>query len=452
MIVPVVLGFYIFICISVVLFNCWKLISGKLLGWRFRQRKRWFWRCFLQQARNWQALPEHRQELQRSRMARRLRRSGSMMAFHSAMDEIHKQLPRQYEVCLPFTAGIVQAVLPYYAGKAGMKQAYYSFLVTRFQLMRYAPSERLTAFLLDQVREEKGLYNLENALRAIYSSNQPPLVLEALRALDGADDIFIHEKLLVDGLLTFEDRDGLIALLWQCFSSFGSQMQGLLLDYIRFASGAWRDQMLSLAQGTQELEVKIACLRYFGRYPDERMRTMLYQLAADANAAEWELCAVCMMVLAAYPGEATIALLKGGLRSRNWYVRYNAALSLRSLNVGVEQVLDVLEGDDRYAREMLQYRLELRPEELAAAQAAREAEIRAEAATEPSPEPLFKALSEPLSEPLSETLSESPAEAQPTMDGKRKKKKNKKKAKEKAKKKDRKRDGASSVTEEGEQP
>lgn len=388
MIVPVVLGFYIFICISVVLFNCWKVLSSKLLGWRLRCRKRRFWHWFQHQARDWQALPERRREHLCSRMAHRLRRSGRMMAFHATMDEIQQQLPRQYELCLPLTASIVQAALPYYAGKAGMKQAYYAYLVTRFQLMKHAPSERLTAFLLEQVREKKGLYNLENALRAIYSSSQPSLVLEALRVLDGAEDIFIHEKLLVDGLLTFEDRDGLIALLWQCFSSFGSQMQELLLDYIRFASGAWQDQMLSLVQSTQELEVKIACLRYFGRYPHERMRAMLYQLAADANAAEWELCAVCMTVLAAYPGEETIALLKGGLHSRNWYVRYNAALSLRSLKVGVEQVLDIMEGDDRYAREMLQYRLELHPEELAAARAVREAEMRAEAAAEPQPERL----------------------------------------------------------------
>lgn len=117
--------------------------------------------------------------------------------------------------------------------------------------------------------------------------------------------------------------------------------------------------MLSLLRETDELETKIACLRYFGRYPDERFRAPLYRLTEKSGEAEWELCAVCMTVLASYPGEETLSLLKRGLRSQNWYVRYNAALSLRALEVGAEQVQDVLTGDDRFAREMLQYRLGL---------------------------------------------------------------------------------------------
>lgn len=379
MIVPVVLGFYIFICISVVLFNCWKIFSGMLVRWRFRIRKRRLWRWLVQcRAGSQELSPRSRDRLLR-RMSRSLRRNGRMMALHAAMDEIQQQLPRLYDDCLPVAASVVHAALPRYMGRSGMKQAYYSFLVTRFQVMKYAPGEQLTAFLLDQVREGKSLYNLENALRAIYSSNRPRLVLEALHALDGAEDVFVHEKLLVDGLLTFEDSDGLIAALWEAFPGFGSRMQQLLLDYIRFASGAWRNEMLALAQSTQDLEVKIACLRYFGRYPDKRAFPMLSTLAADANGPEWELCAVCMTALASYPGDITLALLKDGLRSRNWYVRYNAALSLRSLNADPEQLRDVLEGDDRYAREMLEYRLGVRAEDIAAARAVRDTEMRAEA-------------------------------------------------------------------------
>lgn len=127
-----------------------------------------------------------------------------------------------------------------------------------------------------------------------------------------------------------------------------------------FASGAWREQVLALLQSTQELELRLSCLRYFGKYPDERVRPLLYSLGRQTEAAQWEPCAVCMSVLAAYPGEETLSVLKLGLRSRNWYIRYNAALSLRALHVSPEQVQDILTGEDRYAREMLQYRLDQR--------------------------------------------------------------------------------------------
>lgn len=144
-------------------------------------------------------------------------------------------------------------------------------------------------------------------------------------------------------------------------SSF-SDYSFIIANKAFFTSGAWSAQMLALLEQTDELETKIACLRYFGKYPNERLRARLYRITEESGAAEWEICAVCMSVLASYPGEETLRLLKSGLCSRNWYVRYNAALSLRALKVSAEQMQDILNGNDRFAKEMLQYRLGFQPE------------------------------------------------------------------------------------------
>ena len=64
-------------------------------------------------------------------------------------------------------------------------------------------------------------------------------------------------------------------------------------------------------------------------------------------------------VLAQYPAPQTVAVLKGCLSSRVWYVRNNAAASLCSLEVSLgEDLGDVLDGTDAYAREMLLYHWE----------------------------------------------------------------------------------------------
>lgn len=359
MIVAIVLGFYVLVCVSVVLFNCWKVVSEKLYRRSFERRKE---NCLLWlrdiAERHTPLLPDEQRTLAEE-LARSLRSNHAVLAFHAAMEDAEKSDPKTFEGALPLVAEVIQRLYPFYADRSAQKQAYYSFLVTRFQMMNYAPSERVTAYLLEQIRAAKSLYNLENALRAVYSSGQLSLVLRALRTLDGKDGILLHEKLLVDGLLTFEDREALIAALWEQFPLCSTQMCRLLLDYIRFASGAWGEQMLALLERTDELEIRIACLRYLGKYPDERFRVPIYRLTEESRSAEWELCAVCMTALAAYPGDETLRLLKQGLCSQNWYVRYNAALSLRVLAVGTEQLQDILTGDDRYAREMLQYRLGL---------------------------------------------------------------------------------------------
>lgn len=362
MIFPIVLGFYFLVCISVVAFNCHKALSDKVVRRRFGRHKQrwreWFWRT----GHKYPLCAPPVQEKMAQSAAQGLRTNNRLLAFQAAMDELRDSNVELLGRCMPLLADIIRRLLPRYSKRSDMQQAYYAYLVTHFQAMRYAPSNAVTAFLMDQIRQAKSLYNLENALRAIYSSGQVPLVLEALRALDGSGGIFLHEKLLTDGLLTFDDRDALIAALWDVLPQHSVPMQRMLLNYIRFASGAWGEPMLALLEQTDELELKIAALRYFAKYPDERVRALLYELAADPDRAPWELCAVCATSLASYPGGETVSLLKRLLSSRSWYVRYNAALSLRALGVGVESVQDVLTGDDRYAREMLQYRLGLTSE------------------------------------------------------------------------------------------
>ena len=75
---------------------------------------------------------------------------------------------------------------------------------------------------------------------------------------------------------------------------------------------------------------------------------------------QWEYATVAAASLAAYPDKETINALKEALHSGNWYVRYAAAQSLEHLQVDYTDVIDIAAGNDRYAREMMLYRLESR--------------------------------------------------------------------------------------------
>ena len=52
------------------------------------------------------------------------------------------------------------------------------------------------------------------------------------------------------------------------------------------------------------------------------------------------------------------AALIHAVHSANWYVRFNAANSLEALHLDYTDLIDVLSGSDRYAREMIMYRLD----------------------------------------------------------------------------------------------
>lgn len=118
-------------------------------------------------------------------------------------------------------------------------------------------------------------------------------------------------------------------------------------------------------------ELRFSAIRYFGRYPDEGARQLLLDFVRDRDPLRWEYAAISASALARYPGQEVVDALLRAMHSPNWYVRYNASTSLEAHGLTYEEMLEVLAGDDRYAREMLSYRLESRRlEEQAAAAAA----------------------------------------------------------------------------------
>lgn len=362
MIVPIVIGFYFTICVGVVLFNCWEVLSEYFLKLQYIYQKEKFLTWFQEDGSHYSEGTEEEQRRLVYAISKKLHSSRNLLIFQASMDEVREAEPLLYDGSVPMVAQIIQSIFPYYLKKSAIKQAYYSYIITYFQVLRYAPSEAIEEFLLDQIRKNKSIYNTENALRAIYSSGQSRLVLKAIKILDEKDEFGMHEKMVVDGLLTFSYPNEFIGCLWEHFNEFCSEMQVLLLNYIRFASDAWKKEVLALFNITDDMEIKIACIRYFGKYPEEQFRTILYRMIEELDVNDWEMLAVCMNVLASYPGEHTVQLLKKGLGSPNWYVRYNSADSLSRLSVTKEMVQDILDGDDRYAKHMLQYRLKMTTE------------------------------------------------------------------------------------------
>ena len=114
--------------------------------------------------------------------------------------------------------------------------------------------------------------------------------------------------------------------------------------------------VLELLETTNDLDVRIACLRYFGKYPSTDILPLLRRFAQPENP--WELQAVTMYVLGAYPAANAFGLLKTGLHSPYWHVRRNAATSLVR-TVGDSALHSELEQEeDPYAGQILRYCLE----------------------------------------------------------------------------------------------
>ena len=99
-------------------------------------------------------------------------------------------------------------------------------------------------------------------------------------------------------------------------------------------------------------------LRYFQNHIYPPVRELLLKYLVSGEQTDLNMIIVSASVLSHYPSEETRQALRKALHHSNWYVRYNAASSLVYLSKDTSVLEDVLQGEDRYAREILNYMLE----------------------------------------------------------------------------------------------
>lgn len=248
----------------------------------------------------------------------------------------------------------------FYQKRDSMSAAYFAYFLSRYMAPDDMNIRPIQEVLLEYVRKEN-LYCRVNALQALYRFGNAENVLRALKIQDQGE-VFIHEKILTEGLLTFSgDHAVLIGRLWTELDHFSPRTQLAISNYIRFYSGNYVQEMLEvLEDNTKDKEIRLSAIRYFGRYCYEPALPQLLFFVQQLDSTYWEYATVSASSLAHYAGDQVISALKNALHSSNWYVRSAAATSLEAHGVGYEDMMDIISGNDRYAREMILYHLEER--------------------------------------------------------------------------------------------
>lgn len=292
-------------------------------------------------------------------MERRLRRVNGMAAFDAALERLCVRRPELTRSYLTALNGVTITLAEDYCRRDEIEAAYFPYIIKKYQLLGGADDAPLKEVLL-KLLNEPSIYCRENAMQALYTSGDAQIIVRALRIID-ASSLYYNTKLLADGLLNFNgDKTQLAEALWAAFEDFKVWMQVTILNYFRFSSGAHCERVLALLNdGARDDELRFSCLRYLGRYPYPPAYADLLRYATPSENARWEYAAIASSVLASYPGAETAVVLKRNLYHPNWYIRFNASKSLEQLGFGYRDLIDVIEGNDRYASEILRYRFDM---------------------------------------------------------------------------------------------
>lgn len=350
---------YLSICVSMILFNiaCIFVFEAKdrQLQKRSRKMEHAVEEQFYQVEKGEPVSNSHTDYL-----SWKLRNISHLMVFDETMERLRQVNPDVTDTYLKEVCSVFIYLMESYSKKSELKAAYFLYIIYKYGIMRNNSETSMNRQLLDMVRSQN-LYCRENALKALYSIGDVDAVMEALHILD-REEVYHNPKLLSDGLLLFAgSHSRLCEQIWDKFDSFSVDMRVTLLNYMRFQSGEHGVPMLRLlSDKKQNAEIQYACIRYFGKYPAPEAYPILLDFVENEQERSWEYAAIAATALASYQGEKTVQVLKRLLSSRNWYVRLNAAKSLEDLGLGYVELIDIFEGGDRYASEILRYCMDMK--------------------------------------------------------------------------------------------
>lgn len=221
--------------------------------------------------------------------------------------------------------------------------------------------EKYVPGFMKELLKGKSIYLRENALRAIYTTKNVDTVIDALHWMSD-QDIFHNEKLIIDGLLSFAgDKDELCRTIVKRLKSFNDNYRDAMVGF--FFAYRWNendDELIELLNDNDAgIETICAIARNIGRNKCEKNKRALIDLIKKYSVDEQISPAiVAISFMGQYEGDQeVIDLLLTQLSSKDWYIRMNSAKSLIESGLSKEQIEEVLNGNDKFAKDALEYML-----------------------------------------------------------------------------------------------
>ena len=291
-------------------------------------------------------------------LSRKLKKINNLMAFDKTLDALFAQNPEKIKDYIRQLSPVFIYLTLEYKKKSKIQAAYFPYIIKKYKILQGQPIGIVMDILLELVHSPS-LYVRENALQAIYSIGSVECTMNALWILNEST-YYHHPKMITDGLLNFSgDTKQLAERLWDNLHRFSKKMQRVIVDYFRFSSSDHQERILELltSHGVDD-EVAYSCIRYLGKYAYPPAYPVLTDIVEKYQHDQWIYTSITASALSGYPGERTVAILKELLHSPNWHVRSNASQSLMALGLYNTDIIDVFEGRDRYAGEIMRYRFD----------------------------------------------------------------------------------------------
>jgi len=355
--------FYIFICISLLVFNVFYILhSGRVR--REHNKKIDYWEAEILSAYEYIKNSGFINEDHARKMLLKLNKVEQLTAYNQAVVNLKSSYSMtDFQVYFDLCHDVFQELALHYTKREPMERAFMAYLISDYHPDRNREHDVLNEILLGYM-ENSTVYCRQNVLRALYSMGSESAVETAFSILN-ENGWYHNPKLISDGLAIFPGNKEELALrLWDHSDKWREELRVAIVQFASQISDVFTDKFLIvLKDGKMPLEIRFAVIRYFQKFPCDEVRPILIGLIYNVDEDNG-LSIAAAAALAKYPGTDTKTALKAAIHSPNWYVRKNAAASLSALGIDEYDINELRKSGDRYATEMLEYMTDVKKKEM----------------------------------------------------------------------------------------
>lgn len=349
--------FYAVICAALVVYIIFYVLKESVVD-KLNERRTIDWQSRIKQECTPMLAQEGLHDTHKKLLLQKLKSTNQLIAFQKAYKELEEGPYKAYlQTYMGDVLEVFQVLAVKYSGKDPMEKAYFAYVIASCWVPCDKDTHQLTDLLISYLIDGT-IYCRENVLQALYRIGNAEAVEKAFSVLNDYG-YFHHTKLLADGLMTFTgDKKKLAQVLWTHYEKWNEEIMVAIIQFITSYNDGFKEIFLEVMDDEKTpLEMRLALIRYYKKYPYEPARSVLCNYTTRSDEGHMALSIVAVSALAAYKGPQTKEVLKKALCHKSWYVRYHAAAALIDSDMTQEEINKILHGPDLYASEMLTYLL-----------------------------------------------------------------------------------------------
>lgn len=250
-----------------------------------------------------------------------------------------------------FEGYIRNLIKRYNKSNSNIKKIYIIYILSEYKLNRKYIGEFLIKAL-----DTNDLYLRAMIYKALSNIGDIDTFIEALNYMS-MNNQYLNEKIFTDNIDNFNgDKEKLNKSLINNISSFNYKIQLVIISHFRnVCENSVKEELFEILWKSQcHKEVKASIIKYFGKVKYNLAKDKLIEFLKND---EWEIKALSAKALGIYEYKDVLEALMESIEDSNWYIRLNSAMSIINFSENQDTIKNILNGKDRYARDIIIYSL-----------------------------------------------------------------------------------------------